>query len=239
MKTPFITAKLLFAACVTLSLTNVQAQQQQQQQPSVAPATAQSQVVKKVGFRMAKWRTVHGDGTQATTDLVSTLQKIGCEVKQDNHGGHADISFRCPNWKSIPVQDDNQTNQWHQWLVNNEFETVVLNPPASTTLPKVSIRMADWKTIHAQSAEQAQALKETYEVIGCEAVVDNHGDHIDLKFRCPDWTTVALVNSQSAHVWQDWLNKSGFETHHDHAADGQDAHVGHDHSKDNHEGHDH
>ena len=38
-------------------------------------------VVKKVGFRMANWRTIHGDGTKATTNLVTTLQKIGCEVK--------------------------------------------------------------------------------------------------------------------------------------------------------------
>lgn len=247
-----IIATLLLSACVAFSSSNANAQQQQvnQQQQTANTATAQPKVVKKVGFRMANWRTIHGDGTKATTDLVTTLQKIGCEVKQGSHGGHVDISFRCPSWKTVSVQNDEQSNQWHQWLVNNEFETVVLNPPATTKLPTVKIRMAAWKTIHARSAEQAQALKDTYELIGCEAVIDNQGDHIDLKFRCPNWSTVALVNSQAAHVWQDWLNKSGFETQHDHSNDGHDAHAGHDHSKggshaghnhskDNHAGHNH
>jgi len=246
MKTSFV-ATFLLSAFVVFSTSNLNAQQQlnqqqqqtsQQQQPGDV-ANAQPQVVKKVGFRMASWRTIHGDGTKATTDLVTTLQKIGCEVKQDNHGGHTDISFRCPSWKTVSVQNDDQSNQWHQWLVGNEFETVVLNPPATSKLPTVKIRLAAWKTIHARSAEQAQALKETYELIGCEAAVDNHGDHIDLKFRCPNWTTVALVNSQAAHVWQDWLNKSGFETQHDHSADGHDAHAGHNHGATGHEGHDH
>jgi hypothetical protein len=245
-------ATLLLSAYVVLSTSDASAQQQtnnQQQngafkqntaQPANSATATQPGVVKKVGFRMANWRSIHGDGTKATTDLVSTLQKIGCEVKQDNHGGHVDISFRCPSWKTVSVQNDDQSNQWHQWLVNNEFETVVLNPPATTKLPTVKVRMAAWKIVHAQSAGQATALKETYELIGCEAVVDNHGDHIDLKFRCPNWSTVALVNSDAAHVWQDWLNKSGFETQHDHSADGHDAHAGHDHAAEaGHEGHDH
>lgn len=254
MKTSFAVTMML-SVCVAISgVSNAQqtttqqqsgtqqsAQQNLTQQQGANTATAgQPAVVKKVGFRMANWRTIHGDGTQTTTDMVSTLQKIGCEVKQDNHGGHTDISFRCASWKTVSVQNDDQSNQWHQWLVNNEFETVVLNPPATTKLPTVKVRMANWKTVHAQSAEQAQALKETYELIGCEAVVDNHGDHIDLKFRCPNWSTVALVNSEAAHVWQDWLNKSGFETQHDHSADGHDAHAGHDHAAaTGHEGHDH
>ena len=243
MKTTFIA---LVSAMATLLVSNSSDAQQNQfrQQAQATSNNAQQQpaIVKKVGFRMANWRTVYGDGTQATTKLVSTLQEIGCEVKQDDHGGHKDISFRCPSWKTVSVQNDDQSNQWHQWLVDNEFETVVLNPPATTPLPTVNARMANWRTVHAESPQQAQALKETYELIGCETVVDNHGDHIDLKFRCPNWSTVALVNSDAAHVWQDWLNKSGFETQHDHSADGHDAHAGHDHStskKDAHAGHDH
>ncbi len=253
MKTSFA-ATLMLSVCIAFSGvssaqqtttqpqngTQQSAPQNLTQQQGVITATAtQAAVVKKVGFRMANWHTVHGDGTKATTDMISTLQEIGCEVKQDNHGGHMDISFRCPSWKTVNVQDDDQSNQWHQWLVDNEFETVVLNPPETTKLPIVKVRMANWKAVHAQSAQQAQALKETYELIGCEAVVENHGDHIDLKFRCPNWSTVALANSQAAHVWQDWLNKSGFETQHDHSADGHDAHAGHDHGEDDHSGHNH
>jgi len=206
--------------------------------------TAQPAVVKKVGFRMTNWQTIHSDGTPATQERIATLQKIGCEVQQDNHGGHVDIAFRCPTWKSIPVRNDDELQQWHQWLVNNEFETVVLNPPANSPLPKVGIRLADWKTMHVNNAAEAQGLKETFELIGCEVAIDNHGDHMDAKIRCANWTTIGLVNSDSAHVWQDWLNKSGFETQHDHAADGADAHAGHNHAAtgaaaDPHAGHDH
>ncbi len=244
MKITFVASLTVAIAMLISSNSNAQQNQQLQQNRTASQQTAnasqQPAVVKKVGFRMANWRTVHGDGTQAAADLVTTLQEIGCEVNQDNHGGHVDIAFRCPSWKTVSVQNDDQSNQWHQWLVNNEFETVVLNPPTTTKLPTVKVRMAAWKTVHAQSPGQAQALKETYELIGCEAVIDNHGNHIDLKFRCPNWSTVALVNSNAAHVWQDWLEKSGFETQHDHSADGHDAHAGHDHAAtDSHAGHDH
>jgi hypothetical protein len=171
--------------------------------------------------------------------LIATLQKIGCEVKQDNHGGHVDISFRCPGWKSISVENDEQSQQWHTWLVGNEFETVVLNPSESSVMPVVKVRLANWKTIHARNADEAKILEETYKLIGCEVAIDNHGDHIDARIRCPNWNTIGLPSANAAHVWQDWLNKSGFETEHDHSADGHDAHSGHVHGKDDHAGHKH
>lgn len=233
-----ITTTMLLALC-TIFLNHADGQQTNNQQATNSANANQQTLVKKVGFRLANWRTIHGDGTKATQDTVATLQKIGCEVRQSNHGGHVDISFRCPSWKTVSVQSNDQSQQWHQWLVNNEFETVILNPADDVKLPTVRVRMANWKTIHARSAEQAQALKETYELIGCEAKIENHGDHIDLSFRCPDWNSIALPNSQAAHVWQEWLNKSGFETEHDHSHDGHDAHAGHNHARGNHEGHNH
>ncbi len=246
-----IIAVFFLTACFSPASSPYSSAQQRDQLPQAgnfAPAI-QSAVVKKVGFRMTNWQTIHHDGTPATQERIATLQRIGCEVREDNHGGHVDIGFRCVSWKSIPAQNDDQQRQWHAWLVNNEFETVLLNPPANSPLPAVGIRLLDWKTIHADNAEQAQSLKETYELIGCEVTIDNHGDHIDAKIRCANGATLGLVNSQSAHVWQEWLNKSGFETQHDHSADGVDAHAGHDHTmaaqgnagqgQVGHEGHDH
>jgi hypothetical protein len=255
MKTSFV-ATMVLSGCIALSgtstspaqqsATQFQPGQQATPQQGGSTTTAQQAVVKKVGFRMTNWQTIHSDGTPATQERIATLQKIGCEVNHDNHGGHVDIAFRCPTWKSIPVQNDDQLQQWHTWLVNNEFETVVLNPPTTSPLPAVKIRLADWKTMHVNNAQEAQGLKETFELIGCEVAIDNHGDHIDAKVRCPNWTKIGLVNSNSAHVWQDWLNKSGFETQHDHAADGADAHAGHNHAAtkaaagvDPHAGHNH
>ena len=208
-------------------------------QTSEVPESQHPALVKRVGFRMTNWQTIHSDGTPATQERITTLQNIGCEVRQDNHGGHVDIGFRCPTWKTISVQDDDQSDQWRNWLVENEFETVVLNPPTNTVLPTVKVRLTAWKTFHAGSAEQAQSFKETYQLIGCEVETNDHGGHIDTRVRCQNWATIGLVNGHAAHVWQDWLNKSGFETQHDHTADGYDAHAGHDHAAENDPAHDH
>lgn len=175
--------------------------------------------VRKVGFRLSNWRTVHGDSSDTTANTVKTLKQIGCEVRQENHGDHVDVSFRCLSWRSIKVNDEKSSNQWQEWLVQNKFETVVLNPGKESKLPTVKVRMPDWKTIHARDSNQAKSLKNTYEMIGCEVKIDNHGNHIDLKFRSTKWNTIALPNSQAAHVWEDWLKKTGFETQHDHSSD--------------------
>lgn len=172
--------------------------------------------VRKVGFRLSKWRTVHGDDSDTTANTVKTMKQIGCEVRQDNHGDHVDVSFRCLSWRSIKVNDEKSSIQWQEWLVQNKFETVVLNPGKESKLSAVKVRMPEWKTIHARDSNQAQSLKNTYEMIGCEVKIDNHGNHIDLKFRCPNWNTIGLPNSQAAHVWEDWLKKTGFETQHSH-----------------------
>ena len=172
--------------------------------------------VKKVGFRMADWKTIHRDESQATQDLVHSLEEMGCEVQQNDHGGHIDIRFRCPSWKTVEVTDEEHSQQWRNWLIDNQFETVVLNPAPNAKLPLVKARMANWKTLHVDSSEQAQSLKETFELIGCEVTLDNHGNHIDAKIRCVDWITIGLATDQAAHVWQDWLIDSGFETQHAH-----------------------
>ena len=84
MKTSF-TATLMLSICVAISGvssaqqtttqqqsgTQQSAQQNLSQQQGLNTATAkQPAVVKKVGFRLTSWRTVHGDGTQATTDMA-------------------------------------------------------------------------------------------------------------------------------------------------------------------------
>ena len=100
MKTSFV-ATFLLSALVVFSTSNLNAQQQlnqqqqqlnqqqqqtsQQQQPG-SVANAQPQVVKKVGFRMASWRTIHGDGTKATTDLVTTCLLYTSPSPRDQRG---------------------------------------------------------------------------------------------------------------------------------------------------------
>ncbi len=199
-------------------------------------------VARKIGFRLVDWHTIHSDGTQATTDRIATLEEIGCEIGQVNHGDHIDTVYRCATWKAIDIESAEKLKHWNDWLVENEFDTVALNPAANSPMPTVALRHADSKTIHVGSPEQAESIRVTYEMIGCQVSFENHGDHSDAKIRCPEWMTIGLQNGPSAHLWQDWLSKSGFETQHDHTNDAYDAHAGHDHSHDggdhshNHEG---
>ena len=180
------------------------------------PAMATPAITTKIGFRMSEWKTIHGDGTAATQQFVDTLEKIGCEVKQSDHGNHVDVSFRCANWTAFAMQTEDQTEQWQQWLKDNEFEMVIQNPAANTTMPTVKLRLQDWKSMHLHDPAQVESMKRTFEMLGCEVALADHGDHTDANVRCAEWVTIGLPTPKAAHIWQDWLKKSGFETEHEH-----------------------
>lgn len=76
--------------------------------------------------------------------------------------------------------------------------------------------MTQWKAMHLHDAKQAKTLYETLTKIGCECKTESHGDHFDLKVRCPKWKAVTFASHADAHKWEDWLKKVGFETHHEH-----------------------
>ena len=182
-------------------------------------APAAPMVSTKIGFRMSNWKTIHGDGTAATKQFVETLEKIGCEVKQNQHGDHVDVSFRCPNWTAFSMQTEAQVQQWQQWLQDNEFEMVVQNPNANSAMPTVKLRLQDWKSMHLHDPAQVESMKRTFEMLGCEVALADHGNHTDANVRCQQWVTIGLPTPKAAHIWQDWLNKSGFETEHEHIQD--------------------
>ena len=173
-------------------------------------------MAKKVGFRLTQWKTIHSDNNQQALDNMKVLRQIGCEVQQASHGNHIDIKFRCPSWKTINTDDESKSMQWQDWLMAKNFETVVVNPETNTKLPTVRMRLAQWKTIHTHDAAQAKELQETFKLIGCEVSSNNHGNHIDLKYRMANWNTIGLANEEAAHIWLNWLKKSGFETQHEH-----------------------
>lgn len=100
----------------------------------------------------------------------------------------------------------------------------------------VAYRLGRWKTVHFDDAQAAQRHLETLKRLGCEAETHDHAGHIDVRYRQPTWTPLALATDDVAHQWESWLKRSGFETLHGHdEADHDDHdHAGHDHS-----GHDH
>ena len=172
--------------------------------------------LKTVGFRLIEWKTIHADSEASAQESVASLKKIGCEVEMNNHGNHIDVRYRCPQWKAMELPSDQLAAQWTSWLKGKSLETVVVNPPANTKSPTVMFRLSTPKTLHLHDPQKANEIVGTLRLIGVEVSVNNHGNHIDATFQCPNWTTIELPSDSNAHVWQKWLNESGFETKHTH-----------------------
>lgn len=181
-----------------------------------AATSTTSPEARTVGFRLAEWQTRHVHDVNAADELAEALERVGCEVSKNDHNGHIDIQYRCPNWKTITVENGEYAVQWSSWLAGNGLETVILNPPQTAALEKVRFRMADWRNAHLHDAAQADQFGTMLQMIGCEAERHAHDGHIDIRFRCAEWQTIALHNHNAAHAWQDWLNQNGFETEHSH-----------------------
>ncbi|MEZ6124887.1 MAG: hypothetical protein R3C49_17200 [Planctomycetaceae bacterium] len=105
--------------------------------------------------------------------------------------------------------------------------------------PSVAYRLKDAKTLHFQDTAKAQLHLETVKKLGCEGQLDSHGDHTDVVYRLATWKVLTLNSETTAHQWEDWMKRAGFETLHAHA-EGQD-HAGHNHGagNDSHAGHQH
>ena len=169
-----------------------------------------------VGYRAPEWKTLHTSSTQGAEQTVATLKRIGCEVETNNHGDHIDIKFRCPEWRSMKVKTHALQAQWSNWCENQGLETVVVNPAPNTKRPTVAFQMAQPRTVHLHDQAAAQKILNTLTLVGCDISTNDHGDHTDATFSCPQWTKIELVSEDSAHAWQKWLKDSGFETKHTH-----------------------
>ncbi|NNJ28169.1 hypothetical protein LzC2_42810 [Planctomycetes bacterium LzC2] len=76
-----------------------------------------------VSYRAAKWQSAHFADSEKVDRHVATLKKLGCEVKTDPHGGHTDVSHRCPTWMELAFNDHETAHAWETWLKANGFET--------------------------------------------------------------------------------------------------------------------
>lgn len=88
-------------------------------QGTAAPAQ-QGEVVH---FRLMSWKTAHFDGVRAADSFEQSLQRLGCETRQNSHAGHIDVLYRCPQWRSKATPTDMAAHRLQSWLRENEFET--------------------------------------------------------------------------------------------------------------------
>ena len=76
-----------------------------------------------VDYRLKNWKTVHFEDAKRAKTHVETVKKLGCEVKQEDHGGHIDVTYRCPEWKTMSVKSHDEAHKWEKWLKASGFET--------------------------------------------------------------------------------------------------------------------
>jgi hypothetical protein len=169
-----------------------------------------------VNFRQPELQNLKTANKDQARHTVETLQSIGIEATSSELNGQFEVRFQCSNWKSIRVDTNQQLVQWQKYLDLIGIDTVALNPPADSSLPTVSFRLPKPRTAHLEDKDHADALEETFDMLGCKVSTSDHNGHIDLSLECNDWLTIGLTTEDSAHVWQDWLNQNGFETRHTH-----------------------
>ena len=86
-------------------------------------ATAHAAEKELVEYRLKNWKTVEFEDSDLAKTHVETIQKLGCEVKQEDHNGHMDVSYRCLEWKQIALKTHADAHNWEKWLKASGFET--------------------------------------------------------------------------------------------------------------------
>ena len=72
---------------------------------------------------LPNWKTIHSNDGAQMSELVALMKGLGCEVRTEDHGGHKDVSVRCPQRKHIEVDSHQAATGWQDWLRKNGFET--------------------------------------------------------------------------------------------------------------------
>ena len=170
-----------------------------------------------LAFYLPEWKSQHVDDANKAAQLAATLKKLGCEVKQDSHAGHNDVSYRQAKWTEMKVKDHKMAEQWAGFLAKSGFDVSHAHPdPAYAKGPEaVEFRMVKWKRMHGDGSANEKQMIETLKKLGAEVRVDQHDDHSDIAFRAPTWRDVHLADHAAADQLMGWLKQQGFETQHE------------------------
>lgn len=84
--------------------------------------------VESVAYRLTDGNTMHFNDPTLAQQHLATVEKLGCEVSQDQHAGHIDISYRATYWKSLDLANPILASQWETWLKAAGFETMKGEP---------------------------------------------------------------------------------------------------------------
>ena len=90
---------------------------------SAAAETLPAAQKEVVSYRLKEWKTVEFEDAKKAKTHYDTIKKLGCEVKQNEHAGHIDVTYRCPEWKQIALKSHSDAHKWEKWLKASGFET--------------------------------------------------------------------------------------------------------------------
>lgn len=80
----------------------------------------------------------------------------------------------------------------------------------------VEFRLANERSAHFDDPRDASQFSQDLRRLGCDVRTENHGNHLDVTYRCPRWRSIEASSDDAAHRWEGWLRKQGFETAHNH-----------------------
>jgi hypothetical protein len=217
-------ALITIGVAVVVFASNVRARQTSNAKQDAATQSSKSKVPviqaksarKKVGFRLTEWKTYHSHSEAEAQQQISTLMKIGCEVKSENHGNHIDVKYRCGELEGAQAVPRSTGKSVEHLVPGSGLGDGRRQSARDHQKANRAFSIASTKTVHLHDENQATQVIATLKLIGCEVSTNNHGDHIDATFSCPDWSTLELSTCGKAHAWQKWLDESGFETEHSH-----------------------
>ncbi|GAA4464317.1 hypothetical protein [Novipirellula rosea] len=108
---------LMIGVALTLLPTVVSAAPPQHAAATMAPA---NEVVR---YQLKDWKAKHIHDTKKADTIAKTLKKLGCEVKTDQHNGHLDVKYRCPEWHELKLDSHDDAHKWEKWLKEFHFTT--------------------------------------------------------------------------------------------------------------------
>ena len=226
MKTSFSKSAVLSLSVLTIGLVASNASAQVAAQPASRAQQVQNgnsheghshdehaHGKESIALNLPQWKTMLFDDAAKAKQHTDMVKKLGCEVKQEQHSGHIDLTYRCVEWKSMTVETHALAEQWSGWLKGSGFDVSHAHPDPvyAEGNEVVEFRMINWKSIHGKGTADEKQFLELLGKLGCEVVVSEHAGHSDIKFRAPTWRDVHVAEHAAADELGNWLKKSGFE----------------------------
>jgi hypothetical protein len=77
----------------------------------------------EVSYRLPGWVVLHPQKEDEAQEIVAIVKGLGCEVREERHEGHGDVSIRCAEWKHIELPSHEAAESWQKWMTATGFET--------------------------------------------------------------------------------------------------------------------